>query len=410
VIDRTVLLMVAVERWTGRETRALRLASRMTVVGFADHLGVSARAVSKWEARGFRIEPMPEIQAALDTVLLAMGEPERGRFQAHLRADRLLADGPGREVAPVPARVGPEDVTHATEVTNALRGLDYRWGGGGVCEAIGAHARWLDRLSAGTVARGQTARIRGAAADAHNLAGWTAFDIGRQDLGLAHLRQALGYAESSGWPSLTGNVLYRIGRVHLHRGEPREAIQHFQRGRRAVGTVNPRSAGLLHANLAWAYADLGDVAAAMRHLNRSEQHLAHADREDPVAWVQFDEPAFFALQGMTRLSLELKALVPPGRARPLIARTMIARPPELARNQVFERSAVAVASLHERDWAAAEEMGRRALEQAGTLRSRRVLDRLRPFVVLTGQAARHTVLPEGLRQVAAEIDEAARAG
>ena len=37
--------------WTGRETRALRHALRMTIVLFSGHLGVGKRTVSKWESR-----------------------------------------------------------------------------------------------------------------------------------------------------------------------------------------------------------------------------------------------------------------------------------------------------------------------------------------------------------------------
>lgn len=44
--------MTTVRKWSGRETRALREAKRMSVREFAAHLGVSDRAVSKWEAGG----------------------------------------------------------------------------------------------------------------------------------------------------------------------------------------------------------------------------------------------------------------------------------------------------------------------------------------------------------------------
>jgi transcriptional regulator with XRE-family HTH domain len=54
----------------------------MTVVGFAEHLGVSARTVSNWESRGAGIEPLPEMQAALDTALGRADAGTRERFQA----------------------------------------------------------------------------------------------------------------------------------------------------------------------------------------------------------------------------------------------------------------------------------------------------------------------------------------
>ncbi len=92
--------MIAVERWTGRETRALRRALRMTVIGFADHLGVAVRTVSNWEARGADIEPLPEMQAALDTALSRASRESVHRFQA------FLGTGEPAEFDPVPPPEG----------------------------------------------------------------------------------------------------------------------------------------------------------------------------------------------------------------------------------------------------------------------------------------------------------------
>jgi hypothetical protein len=60
-------LRMTVDRWSGREVRALRDAKRMSLREFAAHLGVSDRMVSKWEAGGERIHPRPVNQATLDT-------------------------------------------------------------------------------------------------------------------------------------------------------------------------------------------------------------------------------------------------------------------------------------------------------------------------------------------------------
>ena len=69
-----------VGQWTGHETRLLRRALRMTIAEFADHLGVTTRAVDKWEARGASITPRPELQRALDTVLSGADPAARARL------------------------------------------------------------------------------------------------------------------------------------------------------------------------------------------------------------------------------------------------------------------------------------------------------------------------------------------
>jgi len=72
--------MTIVHRWTGRETRALRQALRMSIKDFSAHLGVAERTVSKWEAGQDTVRPRPEMQAALDTALGRASEDVRERF------------------------------------------------------------------------------------------------------------------------------------------------------------------------------------------------------------------------------------------------------------------------------------------------------------------------------------------
>lgn len=89
--------MVTVNQWTGRETRLLRLALRLTVREFAEDLGVSVRTVSKWEARGSSRTPQPEMQAALDTLLGRAGEEQCERFEQSCRPETADLPSPTPE-------------------------------------------------------------------------------------------------------------------------------------------------------------------------------------------------------------------------------------------------------------------------------------------------------------------------
>lgn len=90
--------MATVHQWSGLEAHALRRALRMSVRGFAQHLGVAERTVAKWDKLLESTEPRPDTQAILDTAL--------GRADAavHLRFETLLSEagrpaaGPGRRV------------------------------------------------------------------------------------------------------------------------------------------------------------------------------------------------------------------------------------------------------------------------------------------------------------------------
>lgn len=72
--------VATVERWTGREAKALRTAKRMSLEAFAAHLGISERALSTWEARGEDITIRAVNQAALDTSLRASTPDVHERF------------------------------------------------------------------------------------------------------------------------------------------------------------------------------------------------------------------------------------------------------------------------------------------------------------------------------------------
>jgi len=84
--------MATVRRWTGREARALRQALRQSVRVFAEHLGVAARTVSKWEAGGAHTCPRPDYQAILDTALGQADRAAQERFALLTEDERQHTD------------------------------------------------------------------------------------------------------------------------------------------------------------------------------------------------------------------------------------------------------------------------------------------------------------------------------
>lgn len=83
--------MATVSRWTGQEAIALRAALRLSLRAFAEHLGVAARTVSKWESLGSATEPRPETQAILDTALSRADAEAQIRFEQALRQEGTRA-------------------------------------------------------------------------------------------------------------------------------------------------------------------------------------------------------------------------------------------------------------------------------------------------------------------------------
>ncbi|MEV8307171.1 NB-ARC domain-containing protein [Streptomyces flavidovirens] len=94
--------MATVQRWTGREARALRLATRRSVRRFAAYLGVSDRTVSNWEARGEEIVLAPDSQALLDTALERSDAEVRQRFWDSVGAPMSSAAPAPDHYLPIP--------------------------------------------------------------------------------------------------------------------------------------------------------------------------------------------------------------------------------------------------------------------------------------------------------------------
>lgn len=129
-----------VDAWDGRMSRCLRLARRMSVREFADHLGVSDRIVSKWEAAGTS-RPKAVNQSALDTSLARCDAADVARF-------RLLVSGGNPDPATEPAHRAPRVPKAVPRIVPTLDPA--LWADPEVAEAlaardVGAIYRYLQR-------------------------------------------------------------------------------------------------------------------------------------------------------------------------------------------------------------------------------------------------------------------------
>lgn len=73
-------MTATVLRWTGLEARLLRQALRMSVRGFAEHLGYNDAAVSNWERRAENARLRTQTQRDLDVALKLADDDAQERF------------------------------------------------------------------------------------------------------------------------------------------------------------------------------------------------------------------------------------------------------------------------------------------------------------------------------------------
>ena len=157
-------------------------------------------------------------------VTMGVSDPDA----AHQRA------ASGEVVTPVPSRIGRADVEQIEHLTAVLRAADYLHGGGACREAAAAQTRWVTRLLDVPADDDTTLRLHLTLADLHNLAGWASLDVGPYSAARSHFAQALVHARTAGQASLVANILYRTGRLHLHRAMTSQALRFFQLGQIAA--------------------------------------------------------------------------------------------------------------------------------------------------------------------------------
>lgn len=286
-----------------------------------------------------------------------------------------------RQVAPAPARVGLWDVEQIEALTATMRTLDYRHGGGACRDAVAAQVRWAQQLLAATCDGQTLTRLHLALADLHNLAGWTSFDVGMYSAARKHFARALEQAKHAEDFSLAANVLYRMGRLHLHRGMHREALRFFQLGQIAAqDSGSELTVAMLCVNEAWAYALLDDPQQMRRSIGRAQDEFARADRQHAPTWVQFfGEADLNASIGVTLSALLSSRDADLNASVGYLQQAVAMRGPGMARSKVFELTALAVAYLRVGERDSGLNAGRQAVAEAATVRSVRTIDRMEPL-------------------------------
>jgi tetratricopeptide (TPR) repeat protein/DNA-binding XRE family transcriptional regulator len=284
------------DRWSGRETRLLRHALRLTVRDFAEDLGVSPRTVSKWEAGGATREPRPELQRALDTLLARASDEQSSRFveslgpvttctglgsagmpssvptglvafpsaQAPTEAHAVVADSAAGAAAFAvwweAIGTGPVGVNILFSELRRLSG-DYL---DGPPEPVVVGLRDLRDVMFGLLRRPQppsSARdLHLAAGYASVLPAWLSGDLGQLGAADTHARAGAMFAGTSGSPELHAWVQAVRSKTAFWLGHYRDAAELATVGLAAAPTTSVRV--LLAAQVADAWATLGAQAQA----------------------------------------------------------------------------------------------------------------------------------------------------
>ncbi len=296
---------------------------------------------------------------------------------------------PSPAQTPAPSNIGMTDVKQVEAATRAMRSLDYQFGGGACRDAVVAQLSWAQRLLSASGKDVVRARLFRALGDLQNLAGWTTFDVGLLDSSRSHFATAMEFAKQSGDAGLMSNIMYRIGRVYLHNDEPNDALKWFQLGQIAAQDSGSELAvAVLCGNEAWAYAMMGNDVQAKKLLGRSRDELARADPNDVPDWARFyNKTQMNAMTGTVHTVLSAIDVKHTAIAIPALNQSLAVYDDSMNRSRAFELTALATNHLRQGDVDHGVRIGREALSLATELKSKRVIDRLKPLEI---EAARRS--------------------
>lgn len=324
--------MREVDTWTGAEARLLRAALRYSVRAFADHLGIAARTISKWEHAGSAHVPRPHMQAVLDTALAQADPSARDRFTRALddtsgvddvdRRTMLKAIGVGtvtaaagsKMLSPIDRRKGRVGKTEAAALlahTARLRRLDDFLGGADTYGLYAAEVAKTTKLVRETSCSSDVRRsMTGVIAEQEQLAGWAAFDAGMYTEAHAHYTASLAAAQEAGDSMLAGNGLAFLAYQHIATDKPNVDLATASYAT-AKQEATPKVRTLLLERMAWTHAVAGQAKETEAALEAASESLdTSVDDAEPdwVFWVDHDEFEIMAGRCWTALRRPRRAV------------------------------------------------------------------------------------------------------
>ena len=214
------------------------------------------------------------------------------------------------------------------------------------------------------------------AAEIARLAGWTAFDSGRQQVAQRHYIQALRLAKAGGDTHLGSYVLTTMAMQALMRGFASQAIDMAQGAYERVPEADPRVRGFAKLIEARAHAREGDARSACDCLTVAErlQQRGQTEGSGERTWIDF-----FTRQRIVTDAVEIFRDL--GRPKSTFAwHTLGAMPGEaFARSRSIRLSALATSHAQQGDLDASLRLGHESLRLVSQLQTRRGLDYIKIF-------------------------------
>jgi hypothetical protein len=409
------------------QLRALREATPSRLAP-GDHMSRSevAQAVNRylWETTGKRYEldghaiaryergtvlwPSAHYRAALRAILNADSDSELGFRPTPRGTTALVPSQVPRTSNPAdycpdfdtaapdltafpPRRIGWVDVEHVRASTNAVVLSDNVFGGAPSHQIAADRLAWATGLLAAT-AQGEVRRCAyEAVGELSGAVAFSAFDVADHAAADRYFHVALWCADQCGSWALRANTLADMARKSAHLGELDDALSLIEfaqvRSDRVSATARAMMAGLRARLLAV----MGRHAEGQAEVKRADDNFADREpRSDPPWLDYYDEADHDGSVGRALIPVAIDAKRP-DIAAPRLQAAIRRHGSAYVRSRTFSMTRLAALHMAVGDPHEAAEIGRRAVTDAATIKSHRLVAELRG---LARAAKPHAGLPD----------------
>ncbi|WP_229706134.1 helix-turn-helix domain-containing protein [Micromonospora sonchi] len=289
-------------------------------------------------------------------------------------------------------RIGAADVTRLTALLELYRSVDYECGGGVLYREVARFAESVYRMLDWSHSASLTPQLVAAVAAARQLAGWTALDAGRHADAQRHFVAGERAALAAEDAPLTARIRYCQAKQLQHLWHNRDALATLQLAHAQLGAqATPAVKALLGGAEAASLAALGDHRAAERTLGEASRQFERISPDREPSWMGFyDRGELLAQYGRAYRDKARHDKRYGSAAVRFVTDAIDAFGTGNVRSSVLNEVGLCSALFLADEPEQALEVGRRVLDQAQSISSARVIDRISN---LHRDLARHRELP-----------------
>ena len=268
------------------------------------------------------------------------------------------------------------EIEQVVEAAGVFASWDQTYGSGPARAAVLAQLRWSAGLLDATCSDRLRPSLYCAVGFLSHTCGMIAFDAYAHDEAHQVLQLALACADEAGDWHLRAKVFSSMARQAIWLGKPDDGLTYIEQALVRADRLTATERAMLHTGRARSLAKMHREAESLEAVGLADASFEHSRPDEDPPWMAYYDEAQH--NGDTAHALwDLEILGRPTEARTRLAAAVAGHSPRFTRSKAIARTKLASLLMATDDPVEAAVVGRAAIADAGSVRSRRLADDLR---------------------------------